>query len=232
MATEVLNTTDAPGNNIYFVLLNSACLVFDFADNTFKLLSAPPTTPYVAATEKTTGGGVNESRYVANLDLAHVNNTPAIGVYTVEAYRRLGGSPAIATDICLGSQEIRIAAGSLVVSGSPGDIAPGYVVRLGFNVTSTEGDEVQLYAWVERFGQPVTLDAGDECTFDLFEHTSGISAFGGPTTAVNPSTINQFEDVVDGLELNDDVEYLLKATVTVGGVTLTGQDSFPVIGSA
>ena len=215
MATEVANTTDAPGNNVYFIVLNTACLVFDFADNTFKLLSAPPTTPYVAATEKTTGGGVNESRYVADINLANINNTPAIGVYIIEAYRRLGESPAIATDLFLGSVEVRVALGNLAAAGSPGTVVNGYVLKCAFNVTSTAGNAIECVAWAEFQGNVVALDPADDCAFDLFQFGGSVSALGGPTTPIAPNTgTNQFEDTVSGLTLVAETSYALQATAT------------------
>lgn len=235
MATEKLNETDAPGNNVYFVIWNAAGEVFDFNVGVLDFVAlGSALTPYLAATENTGRGGVDESGFSASLDLAMINSTPAIAVFVVESYRRLGLTPAITTDVMLGDGELRVAAGSLIAGGSPGDIVPGYVIRVGMNVTSTLGDVVQLYAWAEFNGQPVTLDPADTCVFDCFEFDSAIQLWDS-TTPVNPSSNGQFEAEVTTPDVSifqDDVEYLLKATVVIGGVTLHGQDSFPVIGSA
>lgn len=232
MATESLQITDVAGGNVYFSIWKSAAAeVFDFDDNTFKALGSA-VEPFVAATEVSGRGGVGDSGYHAGVDLADINNTPAIAVYVVEAYRRLGGSPALTTDLLLSTGELRIAAGSLVASGSPGDVVSGYVVKCCMALTSTEGDEVQLWAWVEKNGVPITLDAGDECSFDCFEHTSGLSQFSGPTTAVNPSAVNLFEDVFTPTEFADNTGYTLQATAVIGGVTIVGQESFPCVGSS
>lgn len=225
MATEVLQTTDAPSNNVYFALWNTSGNVFDFADNTFKALSAPPTTPYVAATENTGQGGVSESGYRASVNLANVNNTAAAAAYIVEAYRRLGGSPAIATDVLLARGEIRVAGGELVTGGSSGT---GYVVKVGMAVTSTAGDLVKVWAWVELHGQPVTLDG--TCVFECFEAGTILDQWS--LAAVNENAIGQWEAEVEDPGFADDTKYLLRATITVGAVTLIGQEALPVIGSA
>lgn len=232
MATEKLKGTDAPGNNVYFVVWNAAGQVLDFSDNTFKALGSA-TTPYVAATEVANRGGVDESGYEASLDLANVNATPAIAVFEVEVYRRLGGSPAVATDVCLGNGEMRVALSSIVLHGSPGDIIPGYVVKCAFNVTSTAGNEIELVAWAEYQGNVVDLDPADDCSFDLFQFGGGVSSLGGPTTPVNPNAVtNQFEDTVAGLTLVAETSYSLQATATIGGVTINAQGNFQMIGSS
>ena len=227
MATEVLQTTDAPSNNVYFALWNTSGNVFDFSDNTFKALGSA-TTPYVAATENTNQGGVNESGYRASVNLANVNSTPAVAVYIVEAYRRLGGSPALTTDVMLARTEMRVANGTIVAGGGPGDVLTGYAVKVGMNVTSTAGDEAQLYAWVEFNGQPVIVSG--TCVFSCYEYGGTVAQW--TESGVANNAIGQFETVKATPNFNDDVKYLLQAAITIGSVTITGQEAFPVIGGA
>lgn len=228
MATEVLKVTDTAGLNIYFVVWNDAGQVFDFSDNSFKALSAPPTTPYVAATEKTDLGGVGISSYRANLNLVNVNPLPSVMVLTIEAYRRAGGSPAITTDVCIGDGELRVAAGSVVAEGSPGDVTSGYVVKVGGNVESTTGDYLQLYAWIELHGQPVVIAGG--CVFAAYANGSTVAQWTESSVANN--AIGQFECRKHLPNLTDDNKYLFRATITTtsGSVVLVGQDAIPAIG--
>jgi hypothetical protein len=228
MATETLKILDATGGNVYFTLTNSAGQ-FQDSDNAFKVL-ASCTAPGKAATEFVSEGGVGQSAFRASLDLSHVNATPAIIAYTVEAYRRLGGSPAPLTDLSLGADEIRVALSSRVTSGSPGDVVPGLVVKLGMTVDGVEGDNALCWAWVEYQGQPVSLGGGDTCVFDCFEGSTDISQFMGPTTAVNPQTNGQFYCVVPAPAFLDGKEYLLTATIVLSGVTLSGQEAIPALG--
>ncbi len=231
MATEPIVTVDSPGETTYISVFNSLGQVYDFhvSRRLFRAL-AGSLTPGVAATEDTDMGGIGESGYTANLDLALINNGPVVGVYTVQFMQQLGGSMAPGSDMLIGSTQIRVAGGTLLVEGSAGDTIPGYSIKLGMNVTSTLGNEVQLYAWVEYQGRPVTLGVDDTCVFTCFEHTSGVSKW-DPTDPVNPAASNQFETAVSNPAFQDDTEYLLKAEIVFNGVTLNGQDSFPIIGS-
>lgn len=231
MATDKLLVHDTPAGNVYFVVWNAARQILDWNDHTFKS-SGSATTIGLAATENTAGGGATESAFLADLDLQYLNTSPAIALFFVDAMRRVGGSPSLSADLRLGTKELKVAASRIVADGSPGDVMPGYVVKVGMNVTSTLGDHLQVYAHVLFNGQPVALGVGDTCEFDCFEFDSGISQFGGGTDPVGPAASNQFETVVDNPNLQDDCEYYLKATVVLNGVTLYGEDSFPVIGAA
>lgn len=232
MASEILDITHAPSKNVYFVLRNPLDdKVLDHADGLFDTLGAA-TTPGLAATEKSAFGGVSQSGYQASLNLALVNSSPLVKQFFIEAYERAGGSQNLAADLHLGTAEMRVASGELVIGGSPGTIMPGFVVKCCMNLTSTTGDEVQLTAWVERNGVPAALDPADECTFDCFEHTSGLSQFSGPTDPVNPNSENIFEDTFSPTEFSDNTGYTLIATVTIGGAMITGQEFFPCVGSA
>lgn len=229
MATEVFRITDAPGKNVFFVFWNAAGQVLDHADHTFKALGSA-TTPGLAATEVTNKGGVNESSYEASLNLTYVNATPAIAAFNVEAYRRAGGSVDLAADLLLDSEEIRVAAAVLAV-GSVGEVIHGYTVRCGFNVTSTEGDHAQVYAWLEKDGKPATLAGTETCQFNCYEYSGSVDKF--PSAAgVTPSANGQFERTVDLPAFQDDTEYLLIATVTIGAITVVGQDALVVVGGA
>ena len=227
MATETLMITDAPTQAVFFVVRNSAGNVLDHADNTFKSLGSA-TTPGLAATENSAFGGVNESAYASSLNLAYVNNTPAIGIYFVEAYRRAGASVNLANDLLLDTQELRVVGGSLVTSGSSGEVPSGYVVKVGANVTSTLGDELQLYARVELNGKPVVLDG--TCIFSAYEYGSTVAQW--TESPVGEDSLGRFECLKANPNLQDDVNYYIQAVITVGGVTLTGAEDIPCIGSA
>ena len=78
MATERFWFEGTAGTNHYLAVfaLSGADVgkVFDFSDNTFKALSAPPTTPYISATEYADLGGA-DSGYSADVDLSLLNST-------------------------------------------------------------------------------------------------------------------------------------------------------------
>lgn len=230
MAIDKLLAHDTPAGNVYFVVWNAARQLLDWTDHEFES-AGTATTVGLAATESTTGGGVGESAFLADLDLAYLNTSPAIALFHVDAMRRVGGSQNLSADLRLGTKELKVAASRIVADGSPGDVMPGYVVKVGMNVTSTAGDHVQVYAHVLFNGQPVTLGEDDTCVFDCIEFSSGVSQFSGGTDPVGPADSNQFETTVDDPNFQDDCEYYLKATVVLNGVTLYGEDSFPVIGS-
>lgn len=232
MASEILDITHAPSKNVYFVIRNPLDdKVLDHADGLFDTLGAA-TTPGLAATEKSAFGGVSQSGYQASLNLAQVNSGPLVKQFFIEAYERAGGSQNLANDLHLATSEMRVASGELVIGGSPGAVAAGYVVKCCMVLTSTTGDACQLWAWVERNGVPIALDPADECVFDCFEHTSGLSQFSGPTDPVNPNAENIFEDTFSPTDFSDNTGYTLIATVTIGGATITGQECYPCVGSA
>jgi hypothetical protein len=229
MSTEVLRITDAPGNAVFFVVWNAAGQVLDQADNTFRALGSA-TTPGLAASENTNKGGVLESAYEASQNLAYLNSTPAILAFNIEAYRRAGGTVNLANDLLLDSQEFRVAA-SVLTEGSIGEVIHGYTVRCGFNVTSTAGTTLQLYAILEKDGKPVTLAGTETCVFTCYEFTETLVKFPSPA-AVTPTANGQFETTVTNPALVDDTEYILKATITIGAVTVTGTEILVVVGGA
>ncbi|MES2793205.1 MAG: hypothetical protein V4719_26585 [Planctomycetota bacterium] len=231
MATDLQVISDLAGGNVYYVVWNAARQLLDWSDHTFKSAGSA-TTKGLVGTESTDGGGAIESAYIASIDLAYLNATPAIAAFWVDAMRRTGGAINLAADLLLDTQQVKVSAGSIVANGSPGDIPPGYVVKVGMNVTSTAGNFVQVYAAVTFNGQPVTLGEDDTCVFDCFEFETELSQFGGGTDPVGPASSNQFETIVANPNFVDDCEYNLKATVVISGVTLRGEDFFPVIGSA
>lgn len=230
MTSELLNVYDVPGNNVFFCIWNAAGQILDHADQTFKALAAPPTTPGLAATEVTDKGGVNESAYEVALNLANVNATPAIAAFRVEAYRRAGGSVNLANDLLLGSDDIRVAA-SVLASGSVGEVLHGYSVLVNMNVTSTAGDEIQLIAILLNNGKPVTLAGTETCVFECYEFSETVVKFPSPS-AVTPTANGQFEAIVEDPALTDDCEVILKATITIGAITVSGSAPFVIVGGA
>lgn len=227
MATEILNITYAPAVNVFYVVRNPLNdQVLDHSDATFKALGSA-TTPGLAATEKSAFGGVGESGYQASLDLDDVNATPTVMQFLIEAYIRAGGSVNLANDTLLDTGEICVASGSRV-SASPGSVAPGYVVRVGMNVTATDGSNVQLYAWVERDGQPVTVDG--ECLFECYAYGGTVAQW--EVDSVTENAIGQYEATRALPNFTNNTKYLLRATITVGTTELVGQWDLPVIGGA
>lgn len=234
MASELLQISDAPGNVDYFVVRNAAGEVLDHDDDTFKALG-DATEPELIATEETDFGGVNESLYEATLDLADVNSGLAIAQFWIDVYRRAGGSVDLDADLLLETVEIRVADGRLV-TGSVGDFLPGYLVKVGFNVTSTIGDYAQLYAWLEFNGQPVTV-TGSTCIFRAYIYGAAVPNFEHPDEAeeedpIEPNAIGQFEYLKHLPGLEDDNKYLIRASITIGDVTIVGQEAIPCIGGA
>lgn len=134
--------------NIYARIFNAAGLVFDFADNTFKAIGSA-TTGYVVASELTAMGGTGKSCYSVSVNLANVNNTGAIGRYTLKFYERAGASPADTDAAISGELSLTVRFGSL---GEKEVLAQAEI-----SVKSTEGVACQITAWLEHGGEKIDV---------------------------------------------------------------------------
>lgn len=208
MATEPLNQIYTAGLNVYASVLEiDTAKFFDFADNTFKLLSAPPTTPYVALTEKTDAGGVGSSAYVGSIDLALINNTGAVKRVVVAFYRRLGGSPAPSTDTLIFQGELSIQAGQLTTS--PG--ADNVTLHIRTSFTSSAGTTFKGIVYgVGTNGAPVALTGS--ATLDIKELASGSDLLN--LTAASPNASGEFEFSQGTPGFTADRQYRFLAEVT------------------
>jgi len=169
VSTQQITFQHTAGKNVYISLWNSSGMVFDFADNTFKLLSAPPTTPYIALTEKTDMGGTGKSGYVGTLNLSLLNKDVTPLSITLSIYERAGGSPALNTDTVI-SQPLDLT----IQCAELGDLPIS--VKLEACFTTTAGTTVRLFATLLRGGERVAvydLDPTATLQIDVVEHTTG-----------------------------------------------------------
>mgnify|MGYP007071642524 CR=1 FL=1 len=225
MATETLSKLYTESLNIYFAIWNKAGQVLDFADGTFKALSAPPTTPYVAATERGDVGGTGKSLYVADIDLDDVNRGAAVTQATAIAYQRAGGSPNLSTDSAI-SEPVDFA----VQFGRLG--AQDVVVQSQVSVKSTEGAVAQISAWLEVAGEkvdPLDIDASATCSVTVREHGEGTDLFteAGDATDVENGRFEYEKNIPN---FTDDRQYEVEASITMNGVTVSGTSNVVVIG--
>ena len=157
MTTEVFTSPEYTASaTVFFRLFNSTGQAFDFDDNTFKAL-ASCTTPYVAATERADMGGTGKSCYQASVNLANVNDTGAIGRYTLRAYEQAGGSPAD-SDAAI--------SGGLALTVQFGELGEREIVaQAEISVKSTAGSTCQVSAWLEWGGEKVGISTNGGTAF-------------------------------------------------------------------
>lgn len=157
MTTEIFTSPEYTASaTVFFRLFNSSGQAFDFDDNTFKAL-ASCTTPYVAATERADMGGTSKSCYQASINLANVNDTGAIGRYTLKAYEQAGGSPAD-SDAAI--------SGGLALTVQFGELGEREVVaQAEISVKSTAGSTCQVSAWLEWGGEKVGISTNGGTAF-------------------------------------------------------------------
>lgn len=149
MTTEVFTSPEYTASaTVFFRLFNSSGQAFDFNDNTFKALVSC-TTPYVAGTERTSMGGTGKSCWQASINLANINDTGAIGRYTLKAYMQAGGSPADSDAAISGGLPLTIQFGEL----GEREI----VCQAEISVKSTAGNACQVSAWLEWGGKKIGI---------------------------------------------------------------------------
>lgn len=157
MTTETFSSPEYTASaTVFFRLFNSSGQAFDFSDNTFKSL-ASCTTPYVAATERSDMGGTGKSHYQAGINLANVNDTGAIGRYSLIAYEQAGGSPAD-SDAAISS--------ALSLTVQFGDLGEREIVcQAEISVKSTSGLACQVSAWLEFGGERIGISTNGGTVF-------------------------------------------------------------------
>lgn len=165
MATHRFTYDGAASLNAYLRIHNTAGLVLDFNDNTFKALGSA-TTPYVTMTEVAAAGGTGQSRYYGDVDLDLVNATGDRSEFTATVCNN--GTPAASDTAVSGALGFAVQFGRLGIAE---------VVAQGeCNVKSTAGSTAQVTAWLEHGGQ--TIDVG----------TNGGTVFTAATSDVCTST--------------------------------------------
>lgn len=221
MTTETFVFEYTAGADIYFRLFNAAGQVFDFSDNTFKALSAA-TTPYFVATEKADMGGTTQSGYVANIDLADVHNTGAVGRFVLKAYDN--DTPADTDDPISDPLPITVQFGEL----GEGEL----LCQFELNVKSTEGLAAQLSVWLERNGKKIDIDTVDpscSCSVTVREHGSGANLFTAAGVVGDLQNDRfEFEQATPGF--TDDRQYDVTVSITENGNTHSTTHSSVVIG--
>ncbi len=126
------------GASVYIRIYDSARLVFDFSDNTFKAL-ASCTTPYKFCTEKADGDGTGYSDYVVDIDLSLLNDLPTIDWFSLKFF--VNATPAD-SDVAVSDPL------DLTVQG--GEFGEKAVIAQAItNVKSTAGLALQVAAWLE-----------------------------------------------------------------------------------
>ena len=165
MATHRFTYDGAASLNAYLRIHNTAGLVLDFDDNTFKALGSA-TTPYVTMTEVAAAHGTGQSRYYSDVNLDLVNATGDRQFFEMTVCNN--GTPA-ATD--------NPVSGAYPFAAQFGRLGIAEVVAQGeCNVKSTAGSTAQVTAWLEHGGQ--TVDVG----------TNGGTVFTAATSDVCTST--------------------------------------------
>jgi len=213
MATEPLNQIYTAGATVYASVWDTSAKVFDFNDNTFKLLSAPPTTPYVALTEKTDMGGVGTSAYTGSLDLADINATAGIVRVFVAFYKQLGGSPAPISDTLIYQGELSIQAGLLTTS--PGADNVTLVIRTSF--TSSAGTTLNAVVYgVSSNGAAVALTGA--ATLDIRELGAGVDLLNLTDAAPNADGEFTFSQATPGFTADRTYRFLAEVTESDGTV--------------
>lgn len=223
MASYPWNIDHTETKNVYAVVTNAAGNVLDFNDNTFKALGSA-TTPTVALTEQTGGGGSGKSNYVYSLDLTRINKTLDTSRAWITFYERASGSAAPLTDTALNFRTP-----FTVQAGEWGEDALG--IEFGSAFTSTAGTTVRFVVTVTRNGKPVLiddLDAAATCTITATEAATGMDLFTTSATTVNSS--GYFVVSQSTPNYSTDKVYQHTVAVACAGTTTTFNVPVPVFG--
>lgn len=213
MATEPLNQIYTAGSTVYASVWDTSAKIFDFNDDTFKLLSAPPTTPYVALTEKTDMGGVGTSAFTGSIDLADINDTGAIVRVFVAFYKQLGGSPAPSTDTLIYQGELSIQGGQLTTS--PG--ADNVTLKIRTSFTSSAGTTLHAVVYgVKSNGAQIALTGA--ATLDIREYGSGSDLLNLTDAAPNADGEFTFTQSTPGFTADRQYRFLAEVTESDGTV--------------
>jgi hypothetical protein len=200
--------------NVYAVIWNRSGSVFDFSDNTFKAL-ASATTPYVAATEQTSSGGVGQSGYAITVTLANIHKTLETGRFDITLYERAGGSPAPLTDTAISSRSPFV-----IQAGEIGEDRLGVEFCPCF--TTTSGTAMRALVTITRNGKPIniyTLDNAATCTVTAREHGAGSDLY--TTSATTVSSNGDFAITQSNPNYVSDRAYQHTFSVSVNGTATT-----------
>lgn len=227
-------TADAQsGLNVYAVAFRlSDGKVFDWSDNTYKLL-ASATTPGISMTALVTYATAF-SKYGGSIDLLLLGGaTPMVPVdISVTVFSRLGGSPAPATDTKLGEiLPMRVIYGEITPASGQ-----DCVVDVTLNLTTTSGLSAHLTVELKRpDGRTIplsTIDPTATCAIDVTQDatTSGgnrVPQFSLTTTDCGVvNTSDRWEVEYPNPAFTANRGFTAKATVVSGGVTYQGDCKF------
>jgi hypothetical protein len=224
MASYPLKEVYTSSNNVYVVITDKDSKYLDFADDTFKLL-ASCTTPYLALTEKTDGGGAGQSHYVGTLDLSKINKTlnAKFGV-SAEYFVRSGATPAPLTDTAISYLQ-KIATQSAELGEDEQDIQFLPVF------TTTSGTTMRAIVSATRNGRPVdiyALDSSATCTITAREHGSGVDLYTTSATTVGSNGYFTVTQSTPGYTTDRGYQHTI--AITCAGTTTTFQLPVAVFG--
>lgn len=231
MATKRAHYTATTGWTVYAAVFRlSDGKVFDWNDNTWKVL-ASATTPAVAMSSLANlGGGL--SVFACSINLTTVNNTTTPLDLIVIAFHQAGGSPDPDTaDDALGEcDSITVASGDIVASDGP--LGTGFQVVSVTDTTTTSGDnshiKVQL---LDANGQLIDLSVADPtatCAIDVQRdgvHTQFTLSTGDVGA---PNANGWFEADMENPDWQTDCGYTVIATIVTGGKTYKGLENLNV----
>lgn len=158
MATERINITHDAGAVVYAIVVRlSDGKVFDWADNTWKVIGST-TTPGVALTSLV-AFGADQAEYAGNLNLSTINATLAPVEVKVIFLKRLGGANLPETDTLLGETAVFEIANGEVDGGEGGQ---GFTVDATCNLTTINGVSMHFTAELKtQDGRSVLLATVD-----------------------------------------------------------------------
>jgi len=222
MASRRVHIKATTGWTVYAVVIRlSDGKVFDWSDNSWKVL-ASATTPAVAMSSLLAIGGATQ--YAATINLATINSTLTPVDVMIAAYHQAGGSAAPAADTAIGEGD------SFTIVGGAASTATGYVVDATIDVTTTAGTNAHAKVQLrDAAGALVDLD-GVTATCAVEVQRDGVHTQFSLSTSDfgSPNTNGWFEADYANPNFTTDVGYTGIATVVVGGVTYTGLCNFNV----
>lgn len=154
MATERFTYDGVASLNAYLRIHNTAGLVLDYSDNTFKALGSA-TTPNATMTEVAAAGGTGFSRYYVDVDLSLLNDTGDRQFFSASVCDN--ASPAASDVAVSGSVDFAVQFAQMGVAEV---VAQGEV-----NVKSTAGSTAQVTAWLEHGGNSIDVGTNGGTVF-------------------------------------------------------------------
>ena len=210
MASYPWNIDHTETKNVYAVVTNAAGNVLDFNDNTFKALGSA-TTPTVALTEQTGGGGSGKSNYVYSLDLTRINKTLDTSRAWITFYERAGGSAAPLTDTAISFRTpFTTQAGEWGEDALGIEFCPVYTTISG---TPT----MRGIVTVLRNGKPVdiyALDSTATCTVTAREHGAVADLYASSAATVTTAGDFNVSQSTPGYTADRAYQHTIVATVS------------------